>query len=119
MYLVLNEAWPSEPGVPWVVAETDGGMVPIVTPDPAQPDQRRGKSVAWKEAKLCLAHALGRATLCDGGTLQGGVEGAGDALPPSSFQAYLLSLAPPRAPVAAERATIADWGDGGFGFPAP
>lgn len=77
---VLNEDWPSEPGVPWVVAQTDGGMVPIVTPDPAQADQRRGKTLAWKEAKLCLAHAIGSATPCYGGTLQGGVEGAGSAL---------------------------------------
>lgn len=77
---VLNEDWPTEAGVPWVVAQTDGGMVPIVIPDPAQPDQRCGKSLAWKEAKVCLAHALGSATLCYGATLQGGVEGAGKAL---------------------------------------
>lgn len=77
---VLREEWPSESGVPWVVAETDGGMVPIVIPDSAQPDQRCGKSLAWKAAKLCLAHAVGRATPCYGGTLQGGVAGAGRAL---------------------------------------
>ncbi|AFL74584.1 hypothetical protein Thivi_2664 [Thiocystis violascens DSM 198] len=75
-----EEDWPTEPGTPWLVAELDGGMVPIMTPDPAQPDQRRGKSLAWKEAKLCLVHALGSATPCYGGTLQGGVEEVGREL---------------------------------------
>ncbi len=77
---VLEEAWPTQPGPPWLVAELDGGMVPIVTPDPAQPDHRCGKTLAWKEAKLCLVHSLGSATPCYGGTLQGGVEGAGREL---------------------------------------
>ncbi len=72
--------WPTEPGPPWLVAELDGGMVPIVTPDPTQSDQRKGKRLEWKEAKLCLAHPLGSATPCYGGTLQGGVAGAGSQL---------------------------------------
>lgn len=55
-------------------------MVPIVIADPAQPDQRRGKTLVWKEAKVCLVHPLGSATPWYGGTLQGGVEGAGREL---------------------------------------
>lgn len=58
----------------------DGGMVPIVDPDPAQADQRKGKRLHWKEAKLCLAHAQGSRTLAYGGTLQGDVKQAGQTL---------------------------------------
>jgi len=76
----VQAAWPTEPGTEWLVAEMDGGMVPIMTPDPAQPDQRCGKSLGWKETKLCLVHALGSATPCYGGTLQGGVDGLGREL---------------------------------------
>jgi hypothetical protein len=77
---VLSRDWPQVPGVPWVVAQTDGGMIPIVTPDATQADKRRGKSLAWKEAKLCLAHAQGSAPPWYGGTLQGGADEAGKAL---------------------------------------
>lgn len=72
--------WPSEPGAAWLIAETDGGMVPIVAPDPDQQDQRKGKHLEWKEAKLCLSHALGRASPIYGGTLHGGSEAAGHEL---------------------------------------
>ena len=36
-------AWPTQPGVAIVIAETDGGMVPLVEVDPDSPDRRRGK----------------------------------------------------------------------------
>jgi hypothetical protein len=39
-----------------IVAQTDGGMIPIVTPDESQKDKRKGKALSWREAKLCLAH---------------------------------------------------------------
>lgn len=76
----LEEEWPTEPGHPWLIAEIDGGMVPIVQSDPAQKDRRKGKRLEWKEAKLCLVHALGSATPTYGGTLRGGVEEAGRQL---------------------------------------
>lgn len=72
--------WPQHPGCDAVIAEMDGGMVPIVEPDPTQTDQRKGKRLYWKEAKLCLAHAQGSRTLTYGGTLEGDVNQAGQAL---------------------------------------
>jgi hypothetical protein len=77
---ILEQNWPQQPGCETVIAERDGGMVPIVEPDPSQADQRKGKRLQWKEAKLCLAHAQGSRTLAYGGTLQGDVTKAGQAL---------------------------------------
>lgn len=76
----LTEAWPTIPGCETVIVEMDGGMVPLVTPDALQKDQRKGKKLHWQEAKLCLAHAHGSKTLTYGGTLQGDVAHAGRQL---------------------------------------
>jgi hypothetical protein len=76
----VDESWPVEGGCGTVVAEMDGGMVPIVEADPAQKDRRKGKKLQWKEAKLCLAHEEGSKTLSYGGTLQGDVDEAGKQL---------------------------------------
>ena len=73
-------AWPTVPGVATVIAQMDGGMVPLVEPDATQPDQRKGKQLFWKEAKICLAHAKGSVTPVYGGTLAGDVAVAGQAL---------------------------------------
>lgn len=73
-------AWPTQPGVGIVIAETDGGMVPLVEVDPDSPDRRRGKRLLWKEAKLSLAHAHGSTTPVYAATLGGGVEVAGQQL---------------------------------------
>lgn len=74
-------AWPTQPGSSAVViVEMDGGMVPIVEPDVSKPDQRKGKKLQWKEAKICLAHPQGSKTLAYGGTLQGDVATAGQQL---------------------------------------
>lgn len=75
-----QQAWPQLPGCDTVIPEMDGGMIPIVEPDPTQADQRQGKRLYWKEAKLCLAHAHGSRTLAYGGTLQGDVTMAGREL---------------------------------------
>ena len=72
--------WPTQPGVAIVIAETDGGMVPLVEVDPDSPDRRRGKRLLWKEAKLSLAHAQGSTTPVDAATLGGGVAVAGQQL---------------------------------------
>jgi len=74
----VDETWPDAAGCRAVVVEMDGGMVPIV--EAAQTDRRKGKTLLWKEAKLCLAHAAGSQTLSYGGTLQGDVEVAGKQL---------------------------------------
>ena len=76
----LNESWPGQTGAETVIAQMDGGMVPIVEPDATQKDKRKGKQLQWKEAKICLAHAKGSKTLAYGGTLQGDVAQAGREL---------------------------------------
>ena len=64
------QVWPTQPGGSVVViVEMDGGMVPIVEPDSTKPDQRKGKKLQRKEAKICLAHPQGSKTLAYGGTL--------------------------------------------------
>jgi len=63
-----------------VIVEMDGGMVPLVESDVNSSDQRKGKRLHWKEAKLCLAHPQGSKTLAYGGTLQGDVMVAGQQL---------------------------------------
>ena len=35
-------AWPTQTGVATVIAEVDGGMVPLVEANPESPDRRRG-----------------------------------------------------------------------------
>ena len=78
---VVPVAWPKQRGRSAVlIVEMDGGMVPIVEPDATKSDQRKGKKLQWKEAKLCLAHAQGSKTLAYGGTLQGDVATAGQRL---------------------------------------
>jgi hypothetical protein len=75
-----NESWPAHTGAETVIAQMDGGMVPIVEPDATQRDKRKGKQLQWKEAKICLAHAKGSITPAYGGTLQGDVAQAGREL---------------------------------------
>lgn len=57
----------------------DGCMVPVVDIDKAQDDQRKGKTLFWKELKLCLAHPASANEPVFGGTL-GGIEMAGKQL---------------------------------------
>ena len=63
-----------------IVAQTDGGMIPIVAPDPSQKDKRKGKKLLWREAKISLAHPKGSKTPAYAGTIEGGVETAGRQL---------------------------------------
>jgi hypothetical protein len=70
-----------------LIVEMDGGMVPLVEPDASQSDQRKGKKLHWKEAKICLAHAQGSKTLAYGGTMQGDVDTAGRKLLACATQA--------------------------------
>jgi len=73
--------FPNEPGLhKQIVAETDGGMIPIMEPDAEQKDKRKGKKLVWKEAKISLAHAKGSRTPVYGGGIEGGVDMAGRKL---------------------------------------
>lgn len=63
-----------------IIAEMDGCMVPVVEINEENNDKRKGKSLVWKELKLCLAHAAGSNTPFFGGTFSGGVDKAGDQL---------------------------------------
>jgi hypothetical protein len=75
------QRWPTQVGKSAVViAQMDGTMVPIVAPDPTQADQRKGKTLQWREAKICLAHPSGSNTRAYGGTLSGDVGLAGEQL---------------------------------------
>jgi hypothetical protein len=63
-----------------IVAQTDGGMIPVMTPDPSQKDKRKGKNLSWREAKISLAHGKGSRTPVYSGGIEGGVEEAGRRL---------------------------------------
>ena len=49
---------PPQQAVQTLITETDGSMLPIMTPaaDP-EVDHRKGKQLAWREARLCLARS--------------------------------------------------------------
>lgn len=80
--------WPTKGGIKTaVIVEVDGGMVPIVKTDPTQADKRKGKTLQWEEAKICLAHPQGSKTLAFGGTFQGSVDTAGQCLFDCAVQA--------------------------------
>ena len=80
--------WPTQEGTSTaIIVQTDGGMVPIVDIDANQGDKRKGKTLRWQEAKLCLAHPQGSKTLVFGGTLQGDVDTAGQRLFDCAVQA--------------------------------
>jgi len=82
------QGWPTQEGTSTaIIVETDGGMVPIVDIDANQSDKRKGKTLRWQEAKICLAHPQGSKTLVFGGTLQGGADTAGQCLFDCAVQA--------------------------------
>ena len=73
--------FPQAPGMhKQIIAQIDGGMIPIVEPDARQKDKRKGKKLSWREAKISLAHAKGSRTPIYGGGIEGGVEAAGQQL---------------------------------------
>jgi hypothetical protein len=60
-----------------VVTEMDGCMIPTVNISLQSPDQRKGKEVLWREARLCLAREKDSVTPVYGATLGSvGVAGA-------------------------------------------
>jgi len=60
-----------------IIAEMDGCMVPAVQINEESDDKRKGKTLVWKELKLCLAHSEGSNDPFFGGTFSGGVNQAG------------------------------------------
>ncbi len=71
------EEYPSVKGCDYVIAETDGSMVPVVVTDENAEDRRKGKQYIWKEARLSIAHVPGETTLKFGVEFQEGVDEAG------------------------------------------
>lgn len=76
----LVSDWPDTGGADYVIAETDGGMVPVVTIDPEAKDKRQGKKLGWQELRLCIAHEMGCRTVHYGGNFSGGIEETGRQL---------------------------------------
>ena len=79
-----GSAWPEHPGVPVLIAEMDGSMVPVVeTAAPgageAPQDRRKTRQLSWKEARLCLVQNPSSVTPIFGATM-GSVEEAGERL---------------------------------------
>jgi len=52
-----------------LVTELDGSLIPIVTTNPERADQRKGKTLSWREARLCLAREKDSVTPVYGATL--------------------------------------------------
>jgi hypothetical protein len=75
--------WPETPGVPQLIAELDGSMVPQVETGPPAgddgSDRRKTRHLSWTEARLCLVREPGSVTPRFGATM-GTVEVAGDQL---------------------------------------
>lgn len=76
--------WPEGAGVPVLIVEMDGSMLPVVeTAEPgtgeARTDRRKTRQVGWKEARLALAHPPGSVTPIFGARL-GSPEEAGERL---------------------------------------
>jgi Uncharacterised protein family (UPF0236) len=84
--------WPESggmAGVPVLIAEIDGSMLPVVeTAEPGEvpQDRRKTRQVSWKEARLALAHPPGSVTPIFGATM-GSVEEAGERLAVCALQA--------------------------------
>jgi hypothetical protein len=75
-----QEAWPTKPGVEQIIAERDGGRVPIMEPETTRTERRKGKHLRWKEAKIARAHSQDSQVLAYGGTLEGDASEAGRIL---------------------------------------
>ena len=83
--------WPERAGVPVLIIEMDGSMLPVVetaAPGTGQAplDRRKTRQVGWKEARLALAHEPGSLTPIFGATL-GSVEEAGERLAVCALEA--------------------------------
>ena len=83
--------WPDRAGVPVLITEMDGSMLPVVeTAEPgagdARIDRRKTRQVGWKEARLAMAHTPGSVMPIFGASL-GTVEEAGERLAVCALEA--------------------------------
>jgi len=83
--------WPDRVGVPMLIVEMDGSMLPVVETAPpgtgdALGDRRKTRQVVWKEARLALAHEPGSVTPIFGATV-GSVQEAGERLAVCALEA--------------------------------
>ena len=81
---VRSSEIPDSPGVPRVIAEIDGSMVPIVEKAKASDstekvDGRKNRDLKWKEARLSMAHQVGSLEVNYAATMKS-VEEAGQQL---------------------------------------
>lgn len=74
-------------GCPVQIAEIDGCMIPIVTPDPNAKDKRKKKTLHWQEGRLSLAHELGSKNPKFSSIFQGSTKDAGKTLLSCSIKA--------------------------------
>jgi hypothetical protein len=70
----LRSVLPEHAGSAWIIAETDGTMIPILQPvqsetEAAPFDKRKVRQGGWKEARLTLTHPQGSVSPVFGGTI--------------------------------------------------
>lgn len=62
---------PPKVAVHTLITQLDGSRIPIVVPSDQSQDQRKGKQLLWREARLCLARVKDSVTPCYAATLGG------------------------------------------------
>jgi len=78
---------PTVDGCKILIGEIDGSMIPVVKVDEEAEEKRNNKTLQWKEARLCLVHAVGSTTPTFGATFLGTVADAGKQLYDCAIQA--------------------------------
>lgn len=84
---------PESKGAECIIAEMDGGMIPVVeiakaAEEDTSLDRRKYRELCWKEVRLALAHAQGSVSPVYG-TIFGGPDEAGDLLLDCTIRAGL------------------------------
>lgn len=82
--MLIQQKQPKTPlkirGNKTIVGEIDGCMVPVVEINEEEKDQRKGKTLCWKEARLALAHEAGSASPKFAAIFGGSTDEAGKCL---------------------------------------
>jgi hypothetical protein len=84
-FLSKKQEYPSK-GVKQLIAEADGGMVPIVQTEEGASDKRKTRKVLWKEARLCFCREVDSVKASFRATL-GSIEKLGDMWFSSALEA--------------------------------
>lgn len=69
-----------EKGCAFQVGQIDGSMIPIMTPNGDEKDQRKNKTLHWKEARLAIVQEQDSLVAKFGATFEGDVNDAGNRL---------------------------------------